>query len=66
MQQRVDRIFVIQVAAESKSDPRTVEKEIREPGSVRGLPGDRIRLVLRNRQPELALAFAPAIEAHGR
>lgn len=34
------------LAVLSDSDPRTVRKEIRQPGSVRGATGDRVRRVI--------------------
>jgi len=45
----LDRILIIEVAATVKADPRTVRKEIREPDSVKGIVGDKIRRELRAR-----------------
>ena len=42
----VDRIEILRIAAQAECDPRSVRRELREPGSVRGLAGDRIRRVI--------------------
>jgi hypothetical protein len=36
-----------ELAVQAQADPRTVQRELREPGSVRGIVGDRVRTVLR-------------------
>ena len=45
-QQEPDTATVRGLAVEADADPRSVRKEIRAPGSVRGLAGHRIRKVL--------------------
>jgi len=54
MTQRFDRITILVVAANVPADPRTVRRELEEPGSVRGLIGDRIRRELAKREERLA------------
>jgi hypothetical protein len=48
MRQRnsIDEIVARRVAGETLADIRTVRKEMRAPGSVRGLVGQRIRACL--------------------
>jgi carbamoylphosphate synthase small subunit len=43
----IDLNLLRQVAAKHGVDSRTVEREIREPGSVRGLAGERARRAVR-------------------
>jgi hypothetical protein len=45
----IDEIVVLEVAAEARVDRRSVRKEIRKAGSVRGLVGARIRRALAKR-----------------
>jgi hypothetical protein len=42
----LDKATLRRLSVESESDPRTVQKEFLVPGSVKGLPGHRIRRVL--------------------
>jgi hypothetical protein len=57
----VDYATLRAIAVRASVDPRTVDQEIAEPGSVRGLPGHRTRLALRemgiapDARPELGL-----------
>lgn len=37
-----------EIGAAASADPRTVEREVLEPGSVRGMVGDRIRRALKD------------------
>ncbi len=46
MKQDVDEIVARAVAGETLRDVRTVRREMREPGSVRGLAGQQIRAAL--------------------
>jgi hypothetical protein len=43
---RLDAATLRRLAVVASTDPRTVAKEIRQPGGVRGLPGQRIRTAL--------------------
>ena len=36
-----------ELAVQAQADPRTVQRELREPGSVRGIVGDRVRAALK-------------------
>lgn len=54
---RIDAAALRRLAVAASCDPRTVARELREPGSVKGLPGDRIRAAL-------ALATSPAFTDH--
>lgn len=45
----IDRILIVEVAAATKTDPRSVRKEIRDADSVGGIAGDKIRRELRAR-----------------
>jgi hypothetical protein len=38
--------MIRRVAVSASADPRSVQRELREPGSVRGMAGDRIRRAL--------------------
>lgn len=42
----IDDARAREIAVLASVDPRTVRRELREPGSVRGLPGHRIRRAL--------------------
>jgi hypothetical protein len=44
-----DRILVLEISAAAQTDPRTTRKELRDPGSVKGIAGDKIRRELRAR-----------------
>lgn len=43
---RMDTATIRRLAVEAECDPRSLLREVNEPGSVRGLPGHRIRAVL--------------------
>ena len=42
----VDKATTRRLAVEADADPRSVQRELQEPNSVRGMPGHRIRRVL--------------------
>jgi hypothetical protein len=46
---KIDSLTLRAISVEADADPRSVRREIREPGSVRGRPGERIRAVLSRR-----------------
>lgn len=54
-----DEIIARRVAGETLADIRTVRREMREPGAVRGLVGERIRAAL-TRHRTHAAAQSPA------
>lgn len=41
--EQLDAALLREIAVESQTDPRSVRKEYERPGSVRGMPGRRIR-----------------------
>jgi hypothetical protein len=41
-----DAATIREISVAASADPRSVRKELENPGSVRGLPGHRIRAVL--------------------
>ena len=45
----LDKLTIRRLACEAHCDPRTLQRELDEPGSVKGLVGDRIRRVLAER-----------------
>ncbi len=42
----VDRAVLFAIAAKASADPRSVQKELLRPGSVRGMAGARVRRTL--------------------
>ncbi len=59
--QPVDEVVARRVAGETLADLRTVRREMRAAGSVRGLIGDRIRAALYRH-----LAVLPTVRVVGR
>lgn len=55
----IEEIIARRVAGETLADLRTVRREMREPGAVRGLVGERIRAAL-TRHRTHAAAQSPA------
>lgn len=49
---KFDSLTVRAMAVEADVDVRTFQKELNEPGSVRGRPAERIRAVLARRNAE--------------
>lgn len=43
----IDAATLRRLSVAAEVDPRSIRKELKQPGSVRGLPGHRIRAVLR-------------------
>lgn len=55
-----DAATIRKISVAASADPRSVRKELDQPGSVRGLPGHRIRAVLaREVQPARAREDVP-------
>ena len=53
MDEKVDEVLARRVAGETLADLRTVRRELREAGSVRGVIGDQIRAAVeRHRRME--------------
>jgi len=45
----VDTLTIRAIGVEADADVRTVQRELAQPGSVRGRPGERVRAVLKRR-----------------
>lgn len=56
----IDITTLRRICAQHDVDPRTVERELREPGAVRGLAGERARRAVRDLRSHRARDHRPS------